>query len=226
MTTQTETTPCHFCKFMGERHTASNAIAQFTIDNFRTYVVANAYLGWKHRKAPQKEEWLEREIETTKGVAINANNTLFVLTIRNPLSWLRAMHREPYCWHQPELKGLPFKRFLMNPIEDYRNPIVMWNEKYRSYLRFADEVPYSIFLSLEEFRSDQYAIFKRLKKQIPAKGGFSPMVKYVSGEGVDQPKKLPEKRQRPRFSDAEKAVVDRFIDHGLVTHFGYSLESD
>ena len=99
----------------------------------------------------------------------------------------------------------------------------MWNEKYRSYLRLASEVPHSVFLSLEEFRSDQYKIFKRLKAWIPAKGGFSPMEEYISGKGFKQPDKLPEKNQIPRFNEEEMSVVQEFIDPHLVGHFGYNL---
>ena len=218
------TLSCLYCKFMGERHTASNAIATFIVENFRVGVVANHYLGWKHRLAPQREEWLQRELATARGVSINYQSTLFVLTVRHPLSWLRAMHREPYCWHQPELKDLPFDTFLRNPIEDYRNPIVMWNQKYRSYRRFADEIPFSIFLRLEDFSSDQYAVYKQLKARIQAKGGFSPLGDYISGKGVGLDRSLPDHKKDLNFSPEELSIVKEFIDLELVEHFGYDLE--
>lgn len=218
------TLSCLNCKLMGERHTASNVIAAFTMENFRVRVVANNYLGWKHRLAPEREEWLQGELATTRGVSINYESTLFVFTVRHPLSWLRAMHREPYCWHQPELKELPFDVFLRNPIEDYRNLIVMWNQKYRSYLRFADEVPYSIFLRLEDFAADQYAVYKQLKSRIPAKGGFSPMGDYISGKGVGLNQGPSDHKQDLNFSPEELSIVREFIDLELVEHFGYDLD--
>lgn len=217
---------CLYCKFMCERHTSSNAIATFVIENFRVGVVGNNYLGWKHRLAPDRAEWLQQKVQTTKGVDVNYDSTLFVFTVRHPLGWLRAMHREPYAWHQPELKELPFERFLQNPIEDYRNPMVMWNQKYRSYLRLANEIPFSIFLRLEDFAADQYAVYQQLKGLIPAKGGFSPLGEYISGKGIGEGRNVSDYKKDLTFSSEELSIVKEFIDLELVERLGYDLEAN
>ena len=62
-------------------------------------------------------------------VKFNLVDNLFLITFRNPYSWLKAMHRETYNYNYPQIRELDFLSFLQIPFEDYENVIKMWNQK-------------------------------------------------------------------------------------------------
>ena len=111
-------------KVFGERHTGTNAISSFLEKNFNLENKYYEYLGWKHRLAPSHEELKK----------FNLVDNLFLITFRNPYSWLKAMHKEPYNYNYPQIRELDFLSFLQIPFEDYENVIKMWNQKNHSYL--------------------------------------------------------------------------------------------
>ena len=111
-------------KIFGERHTGTNALSSFIIENFNIKFLYYDYLGWKHRLAPN-----ETEIQK-----FATQETIFLFTFRNPYSWLKAMHRDPYYYHYPKITELNFFEFVQFQIEDYENLIMLWNQKNSSYL--------------------------------------------------------------------------------------------
>ena len=132
------------------------------------------FLGWKHRLAPQQAEWEKFEVK----------NCLFIFCIRNPYSWLKAMHKEPYYEHYPKIKELSFEEFIKFSIEDYENAIVMWNQKNLSYLQMSAEVPHSIVIPVETFHRSQENIHAELQKIADKPNTpFIPMNEYVNGRG-------------------------------------------
>ena len=78
-------------KVFGERHSGTNAIGYFAGQNFNLETKRHDFLGWKHRLAPEREEWSKFDVESC----------LFIFCLRNPYSWLQAMHKEPYYEHYP-----------------------------------------------------------------------------------------------------------------------------
>ena len=106
-------------KVFGERHTGTNAISSFLEKNFNLENKYYEYLGWKHRLAPSHEELKK----------FNLVDNLFLITFRNPYSWLKAMHKEPYNYNYPQIRELDFLSFLQIPFEDYENVIKMWNQR-------------------------------------------------------------------------------------------------
>ncbi|MBW1914379.1 MAG: hypothetical protein JRI86_05510 [Deltaproteobacteria bacterium] len=89
-------------------------------------------LGWKHAIAPDPAY--------LKKMQIYSNDLLFLTISKNPYSWLLSLFRRAY--HQKK-KMDSFEDFLTTPWEtvarersrkEFENPIVMWNEKNRSYL--------------------------------------------------------------------------------------------
>ena len=82
--------------------------------------------------------------------------------MRNPYSWLPAMHKEPYYDHYPKIKDLSLENFVQFSIEDYENCITMWNQKNDSYFRMSEEVPNSIIINVEDFHADQKKFHERL----------------------------------------------------------------
>ena len=141
-------------KVFGERHSGTNAIGYFAGKNFDLQFKHYNFLGWKHRLAPEQEEWSKFDVESC----------LFIFCLRNPYSWLQAMHKEPYYDHYPKIKELSFEDFLKFSIEDYENSIAMWNKKNLSYQRMAKEVPSSIIINVEEFHSSQEKIHADLQQ--------------------------------------------------------------
>ena len=86
-------------KVFGERHSGTNAIGYFAGKNFDLQFKHYNFLGWKHRLAPEQEEWSKFDVESC----------LFIFCLRNPYSWLQAMHKEPYYEHYPKIKELSLK---------------------------------------------------------------------------------------------------------------------
>jgi hypothetical protein len=89
-------------------------------------------LGWKHAIAPDPAY--------LKKMRIYSNDLLFLTISKNPYSWLLSLFRRAY--HQKKMTD-SFEDFLTTPWEtvarersrkEFENPIVMWNEKNRSYL--------------------------------------------------------------------------------------------
>jgi len=161
-------------KVFGERHSGTNAIGYFVGKNFNLRANRYDFLGWKHRLAPQQAEWEKFEVK----------NCLFIFCIRNPYSWLKAMHKEPYYEHYPKIKELSFEEFIKFSIEDYENAIVMWNQKNLSYLQMSAEVPHSIVIPVETFHCSQENIHAELQKIADKPNTpFIPMNEYVNGRG-------------------------------------------
>ena len=131
-------------KVFGERHTGTNAISSFLEINFNLENKYYEYLGWKHRLAPSHEELKK----------FNLVDNLFLITFRNPYSWLKAMHKEPYNYNYPQIRELDFLSFLQIPFEDYENVIKMWNQKNQSYLNMKSHLPNSIYIKIESFREE------------------------------------------------------------------------
>ena len=161
-------------KVFGERHSGTNAIGYFVRKNFNLKFNHYDFLGWKHRLAPLQAEWEKFEVK----------NCLFIFCIRNPYSWLKAMHKEPYYEHYPKIKELSFEEFIKFSIEDYENAIVMWNQKNLSYLQMSAEVPHSIVIPVETFHRSQENIHAELQKIADKPNTpFIPMNEYVNGRG-------------------------------------------
>ena len=161
-------------KVFGERHSGTNAIGYFVGKNFNLKFKHYDFLGWKHRLAPQQAEWEKFEVK----------NCLFIFCIRNPYSWLKAMHKEPYYEHYPKIKELSFEEFIKFSIEDYENAIAMWNQKNLSYLQMSAEVPHSIVIPVETFHRSQENIHAELQKIADKPNTpFIPMNEYVNGKG-------------------------------------------
>jgi len=87
-------------------------------------------LGWKHAMAPSSDQLKRLEID----------GILFITLTKNPYAWLLSLERRPY--HQKQATD-SFAQFLQtewrtvgreNHAQAFPNPIVMWNEKNRSYL--------------------------------------------------------------------------------------------
>lgn len=201
-------------KIFGERHTATNAIRNMIMTSFNVQVVGFDYLGWKHRRAPKPSEWKKYPVAST----------LFIITVRNPYTWLKAMHRQPYAPHQPDLPTLAFRNFIKFPLEDYENVIQMWNEKNKKYLEFITQVPNAVLVRTEDFSVDQETLFDELH-QHDLKGTFTPYFGYSDGMVHNQqPRNDKIKREvltLPLIPDQVVESINDELDYDLMAKLGY-----
>ena len=199
-------------KVFGERHSGTNAIGYFAGQNFNLQTKRHDFLGWKHRLAPEQEEWSKFDVESC----------LFIFCLRNPYSWLQAMHKEPYYEHYPKIKELSFEDFLKFSIEDYENSIVMWNKKNLSYQRMAKEVPNSIIINVEEFHSSQEKIHADLKQVLGIDNSpFIPMNEYVNGRGRHTDKDIQSALAIPSFKKNITELIHAFLSDEVMEQCNY-----
>jgi len=199
-------------KVFGERHSGTNAIGYFAGKNFNLQFKRYDFLGWKHRLAPERTEWSKFDIE----------NCLFIFCLRNPYSWLQAMHKEPYYEHYPKIKELSFEDFLKFSIEDYENSIAMWNKKNLSYLRMAKEVPHSIIVNVEEFHSSQEKIHADLQQTLGKdNASFIPMNEYVNGRGWHDNKDIESSLTIPSFEKNITELIHASLSEEVMKQCNY-----
>tara|TARA_Y200000002_G_scaffold381384_1_gene395288 strand:- start:337 stop:963 length:627 start_codon:yes stop_codon:yes gene_type:complete len=200
-------------KIFGERHTGTNALSSFIIENFNIKFLYYDYLGWKHRLAPN-----ETEIQK-----FATQETIFLFTFRNPYSWLKAMHRDPYYYHYPKITELNFFEFVQFQIEDYENLIMLWNQKNSSYLEMINKVPISMLVKVEDFHNDQQSYFNKISSKIEFNGNFIPMDRYLNGRGQSSDKSVTESLTIPNLSREEIEVINRYLDKDLMKELNYNL---
>ncbi len=200
-------------KIFGERHTGTNALSSFIIENFNIKFLYYDYLGWKHRLAPN-----ETEIQK-----FATQETIFLFTFRNPYSWLKAMHRDPYYYHYPKITELNFFEFVQFQIEDYENLIMLWNQKNLSYLEMINKVPISMLVKVEDFHNDQQSYFDKISSKIEFNGNFIPMERYLNGRGQSSDKSVTESLSIPSLSREEIEVINNYLDKDLMKELNYNL---
>jgi len=201
-------------KVFGERHTGTNAIGYFVGKNFNLKFLHYDFLGWKHRLAPKKDEWLKFDVQ----------NCLFIFCIRNPYSWIQAMHREPYYDHYPKIKDLSFQEFVQFSIEDYENCIEMWNQKNDSYFRMSNEVPNSIIVNVEDFHADQNTFHKNLTDLLNCQD--FPLIKmndYVNGRGWHEKKDIASSLEVPELDKSVVKIINSFLSLETMKKCNYKL---
>jgi hypothetical protein len=199
-------------KVFGERHCGTNAIGYFVGQNFNLQTQRHDFLGWKHRLAPEQAEWSRFDLE----------KCLFIFCLRNPYSWLKAMHKEPYYEHYPKIKELSFEDFLKFSIEDYENSIAMWNKKNLSYLRMAKEVPHSIIINVEEFHSSQEKIHADLQQVLSKDNvSFIPMNEYVNGRGRHDNKDIESSLAIPSYAAHVTELIHAFLSEEVMEQCNY-----
>ena len=201
-------------KVFGERHTGTNAIGYFVGKNFNLKFLHYDFLGWKHRLAPKKDEWSKFDVQ----------NCLFIFCIRNPYSWIQAMHREPYYDHYPKIKDLSLQEFVQFSIEDYENCIEMWNQKNDSYFRMSNEVPNSIIVNLEDFHADQNTFHKNLADLLNSQD--LPLIKmndYVNGRGWHEKKDIASSLEVPELDRSLVKTINSFLSLETMKKCNYKL---
>ena len=201
-------------KVFGERHCGTNAIGYFAGKNFKLEFQHYDFLGWKHRLAPKKDEWSK----------FNVQSCLFIFCMRNPYSWIKAMHREPYYDHYPKIKDLSLENFIKFSIDDYENCIVMWNQKNDSYFRMSDEIPNSIIINIEDFHADQQKFHTKIANLLNRHD--APLIKmndYVNGRGRHEQKDITSSLKVPVLEKSLINIMNSSLSTETMKKCNYKL---
>ncbi len=154
---------------------------------------------------------------------------------KNPYAWLLSLYRRPY--HLAGKKPDTFLAFLQQPWpvvarENYphpqfQNPIELWNEKNRSYLRlqtFAQvlRVRYEDLLASPERVIAQIADFVHL----PQPASFQNVARSTKGDPLDfahYQRYYLHEEWRAKLSPAAIRTINAALDPAVVAAFRYTL---
>ena len=201
-------------KIFGERHIGTNAINLFIRENFDLTFKYYDFLGWKHRLAPKKSEWVKHD----------TSNTLFIFLFRNPYAWLRSMYKEPYYHHYLKINDRSFDEFLKFSIEDYENSICLWNQKNESYLRMSKEVKHSVNIRIEDFRLDQEHIHSLIANAIGQNSRkLVELTSYINGRGIEENKSIDSSLAIPELTKLEKNFINSYLSRSIMRKIGYDF---
>ena len=205
-------------KIYGEQNSGTIYLYWLIKRNLDVELDESPVLGWKHRLAPSEDEIPEE----------NKESTLFVCLVKNPYSWLLSMHKRPY--HHESLKKLSFSDFLKYSYGDYRNPIVMWNKKSRSYVELGNYVNNHALIRYEDlladitttlnaiadkFGIDKPELYKNIKNLLSNSHGIRSQ-KFHRDYYMEEKWK---KALRPHHTEQ----INRFLDEDLMKHFDYQI---
>jgi len=129
-------------KLFGERNTGTIYLEWLLNNNLDIKLLNDFNLGWKHRLAPDIDE-------LTSG---SKEEIIFICMVKNPYSWIYSMHKRPY--KHEKLSKLTFHDFIRYSYGDYRNPVVLWNKKNKSYLELKNYVKYHHLIKYEDLLLD------------------------------------------------------------------------
>lgn len=191
-------------------------------------IMSGQNLGWKHAALLPPH----RLIQTR-----NASTTYFITLTKNPYSWLISLYKRPYH-SRYHVQSVSFSDYLEHPWQTVRreqaervflNPVVMWNEKNRSYIA-AGQSPQIRLLMLryEDLLADpedaiaQIQRFTNCRRRQQAFVNIDESLKREQEKGFSyyQDYYLNE-RWRSLLSDRDLAIINRHLDESVMTYFRY-----
>ncbi len=207
-----------YVKIYGERNSGTIYLEWLLKKNLKIDIAETYDLGWKHRIAPSNDE-LNESIK---------KNVVFLCLVKNPYSWLLSLHMRPYL-HEC-LKKLGFSDFIKYSYGDYRNPVVMWNQKNNSYWEMRNYVEHYEFfryedilaepanvvnLIAERYDYDKPSMFRNINNQLSNSRGMLPGKFHKDYY-------LKESWKRNLRSDHVK-LINEFIDTDLMKKLNYEI---
>jgi hypothetical protein len=181
-------------------------------------------LGWKHAMAPSPEQLWRLAVE----------DVLFITLTKNPYAWLLSLHRRPYHGHT----AASFADFVQarwpavgreNSPGGYANPVVLWNEKNRSYLNLG-RAACAHNLRYEDLVCDPETVIAGLAQ------AFDLPRKRAHFQNVDESTKPEpdkrfgdyrsyylEERWRSKLDPTVLPLINAHLDEALMAHFGYQM---
>ncbi len=243
-----------FVKLYGERNTGTNYLSQLLERNLQVILLPGTIpswlqwisprmewprdlyfaltfsknLGWKHRMAPTPEE--------LANFANDIKSVCFVTVTKNPYSWLLSLYRRPYH----NYSRMPsFEEFLQRPWptvrreghpEPFPNPVVIWNEKNRSYVNLSAyasclNLRYEDLVLNPESTIEKIASHFALSRKSPTFLNVEESTKGDRQTFSEYQEYYLRERWREKLTPQAIALINRHLDLSLLSHFGYSLLS-
>ncbi|MBN3036280.1 MAG: hypothetical protein JW861_11910 [Bacteroidales bacterium] len=205
-------------KIYGERNSGTIYLEWLINKNLDVRIEEGFEYGWKHRMAPDKDE-LSDELK---------KNVVFLCIVKNPYSWLLSIHKRPY--QHEVLKELSFTEFIRYSYGDYRNPVVMWNTKNRSYLAMADYVEHHAMICYEDLLREP----KERLEEIAVKFGFEKPGLFrniqnilTNSHGINKQRFHSDyylkERWRVKLNNDHIRYINSFLDTDLVRELKYTI---
>lgn len=184
-------------------------------------------LGWKHKLI------IPQSIEEMK----QYKNSLYVIILtRNPYSWLLSLHQNPYG---PQSIHASFEQFLTEPFktlkrenhpEPFENPIMLWNEKNKSYIQIKNCLP-SIIVKFEDLLLDPESVvdfisgqFKIKRKDVDFKNKTESTKEKDKDFHYYQNYYLKE-IWKEKLDKNSINVINHYLDENLLNYFDYKIIS-
>ena len=238
-------------KLYGERNTGSRYLVKLLKKNFDAellrYTVPNNILwyrrewtknlyfwltyrynfGWKH--AYVRTDWLKPEW---------VENTGFITVSKNPYSYLLSLYKRPY--HVKGDKPATFLDFLQRewklqerdnmPVSSLPNPVVLWNQKNRSYMNLQRKFPERVYNMTYEGLLDDYA---RELRAVQEKLDLQPLGDYTNvTESTKEDAKSNDYYRdyylgevwRKDLNADQIAFINEQLDPEVMAFFGYAFQ--
>jgi hypothetical protein len=239
----------HYIKVFGERNCGTNYLQGLLLRNFNIEILPGKvnpkfrrlkelefvrylyfkftypkYLGWKHQQI---------DIERIRSNR-RSSETLFLVLIKNPYSFLLSLYKKPY--HYKLEKG-DFDSFLQaswktvgfeHGPKSYLNPIVLWNEKNKSYLEFKDSGLAVELIKYEDLVADPAKVFDHLsnKYNLPRKPQyFSNITRSMKGDHEKDfnyyKNYYLQQRWKEKLNAEQINVINQYLDLRTLQLIGY-----
>jgi hypothetical protein len=205
-------------KIYGERNSGTIYLEWLIHKNLVAEVVEGFEFGWKHRIAPAQDELSD----------LMKNEILFLCLVKNPYSWLLSMHKRPY--QHEILKDINFSEFIRYSYGDYKNPVVLWNMKNRSYMELGKNVRQHMIVKYEDILRDPKTKLDQIaeKFSIEKPGLFINIQKLLTNKhGIRNEKFHTEyylkETWRKKLHRDQINYINNFLDQDLMQKFDYPL---
>ncbi len=180
-----------------------------------------AISAWKHT-APVVDE----------SYAAHAASVLFM--VRDPYSWAASFFRHPYHARAPipaTLEGFLQQPWLTmqrdNTAPVLTSPMILWNEKLRAYLAFAQAKPVaSTVLMFEDFVLDPVRALRAALEDLGISSQGLAEAEATRKDGLSREKRLQfykNKSWEKEISPAAARLINSYVDWDIATAFGYAM---
>lgn len=182
-------------------------------------------LGWKHREIDKM--FLRNLNQLNEDVG-------FLTLTKNPYSWLLSLYNRPY--HYKDEKP-SFEKFLEKPwktvgretiLQEYANPIEMWNIKTRSYLSLEKQfkvypIKYEDLLldPIKELHKISLNLELNTKKEFPV--NFNKSTKDSDKNSNYYKDYYGNEKWRLKLEENHISIINTHLDNYLLERFNYSM---
>lgn len=229
----------------GEMHSGTNYLEMLLKNNFPKTPVFSG-LSPKKRIFSQKHfpAWFTKPLSYHSSLGIderfwtldNSKDTLFIVIVRDPYNWVRALYKRPYHIRQARTFSAFIKRDVQFKISKDRinaidlnpetgkffsNPLTMRSAKLANILYLPQKVSHCFFINYESLRDYPQQVLDEIAQRysVAKNRQFVPIKTYKSTEKV-----YTGSRYFP-ISEKDLTFINSQIDWSIEEKFGYKQKS-